>query len=99
MFRFAALTHPRTAALRSAAVDKGEVSYHGQAALPHRPAPLRSGHADLAEQVVSDVMVMECLLHCGSPWRRCGIPADDPCLLAMQGALPAVNGARARQPF
>jgi hypothetical protein len=49
------------------------------------------GDAEMAEQVVSDAVVQECLMRCGIAWRGCGIPADDLCLLAMQGVARPVS--------
>jgi hypothetical protein len=47
---------------------------------------LTAGSAEMAEQLVSQVIVGECMLRCGNLSRGCGIPADNLCLLAMQGA-------------
>ena len=92
MPRFAAMARARAVVLHTAPVDMAKVSYHLQTAWPYRPALLAPGDAEMAERVVSDVIVAECVLHCGSPWRGCGIPIDEPCLLAMQGALPTAQG-------
>jgi hypothetical protein len=55
-------------------------------AAPYQWTGLSPGDAEMTEQFVSDMIVRECVLHCGGPWRGCGIPADELCLLAMQGA-------------
>jgi hypothetical protein len=56
------------------------------AAEPNGQILLTAGSAELAEQVISDVIVAECVLRCVRQWRGCGIPADNLCLLAMKGA-------------
>jgi hypothetical protein len=73
------------------AASNHEKALRGDAPQPCRRTLLTVGDAEMAEQVVSDAIVQECVLRCGSPWRGCGIPADDLCLLAMRGAArPAV---------
>jgi hypothetical protein len=94
MPRFAALALARVVALQTADADRGKVSFHRQAAWSYRPALLRPADAEMGERVVSDVIVAECVLRCSSPRRGCGIPVDDPCLLAMQGALLTAQNQR-----
>jgi hypothetical protein len=66
--------------------SKYKKAHQGDAAESCRRTLLTPRDAEMAEQVVSDVIVQECVLNCGGPWRGCGIPAEDLCLLAMQGA-------------
>jgi hypothetical protein len=97
MRRFAAKAIARSAVLQAAPGDTDDLSHDQQAGWPYGQALLTLDDAELAEQVVSDVTVAECVLRCGSPWRGCGIPAGDLCLLAMQGA--SLSGAhRGRAP-
>jgi hypothetical protein len=93
MRRLAAMARTRAVVLQDAAVGQGRVPCHRQAAWPYRPALLAPADAEMGERVVSDVIVAECVLHC-SPRRGCGIPADDPCLLAMHGALLTAQDLR-----
>jgi hypothetical protein len=72
--------------MKASAGAKGKEAHQGDAAESYRRILLTFGDLEMAEQVVSDVLVQECVLRCGSPWRGCGIPADDICLLAMHGA-------------
>jgi hypothetical protein len=90
MPRFSALARARAVVLQSAAGDKDEVSYDRQVAWPYRQGVLAPGDAEMAERVVSHMSVAECVLRCGGLSRGCGIPIDDPCLLAMQGASQTV---------
>jgi hypothetical protein len=79
--------------------SKYKKAHQGDAAESCRRTLLTPRDAEMAEQVVSDVIVQECVLNCGGPWRGCGIPAEDLCLLAMQGTAgsavlnPATPGA------
>lgn len=87
MPRFAAMARTRAVIFGAAAGDGAEVSLdRRQPAWPHRPAQLILDDAEMAEHVVSDAIVAECVLRCGGPWKRCGLPAGDLCLLAMHGA-------------
>jgi hypothetical protein len=92
MHRFAATSLARGFLMKASAGAKGKEAHHGDAAESYRGILLAFCDLEMAEQVVSDVLVQECVLRCGSPWRGCGIPADDICLLAMQAAArPAVS--------
>jgi hypothetical protein len=71
--------------LKTSAGRKDEETFERHAAEPYGQILLTAGSAEMAEQVVSDATVAECVLRCGSSWRGCGIPADNLCLLAMQG--------------
>jgi hypothetical protein len=96
MNRFPAMNLARGFLLKACAGAKRKVAHQGDAAESYRRILLTFGDAEMAEQVVSDVIVQECVLRCGSPWRGCGIPADGLCLLAMQGAArPAGQAFRA----
>jgi hypothetical protein len=98
MRRFAAKARAPAVGPQPAPDYKDEPSYDRQAAWPNHQVLLTLDDAEMAEQVVSDVIVAECMLRCGSPWRGCGIPAGDLCLLAMQGArVSAAHGSRASQ--
>jgi hypothetical protein len=93
---FPAMNLARGLHLKASAGGKRKDAYQGDAAESYRRILFTFGDAEMAEQVVSDVVVQECVLRCGSPWRGCGIPADDLCLLAMQGAAqPAEQASRA----
>ena len=72
--------------LRASAGAGHKAVHHGDAIEPYRRILPTLRDPEMAEQVVSDAIVQECVLHCGNPWRGCGIPADAVCLLAMQGA-------------
>jgi hypothetical protein len=92
MHRLAAMSLARGFLMKAPAGAKGKEAHQGAAAESYRGILLTFGGLEMAEQVVSDVLVQECVLRCGSPWRGCGIPADDICLLAMQAAArPAVS--------
>jgi hypothetical protein len=92
LHRFAAMGLARGFLMKASAGAKGKETHQGDAAGSYRGILLTFGGLEMAEQIVSDVLVQECVLRCGSPWRGCGIPADDICLLAMQAATrPAVS--------
>jgi hypothetical protein len=84
-----ATSRAREFRLKAPAGARRKAVLRGDAAEPYRRILLALGDGEMAERVVSDVVVQECLLSCGVPWRGCGIPADDLCLLAMQGAAGA----------
>jgi hypothetical protein len=86
MPRFAVLALARAVVLRTVAGDRDELAGDRQAPWLYRQAMPALGGAEMAERVVSDVIVAECVLRCGGPQRGCGIPTDDLCLLAMHGA-------------
>jgi hypothetical protein len=76
----------RAPAIASVAGPKDEEISGPPAASSYRRFAPTLGDVEMAERVVSDVIVAECSLRCGSPWRGCGIPAEDPCLLAIRAA-------------
>jgi hypothetical protein len=86
MPRFPAMDHVRGLALKASAGRKGGGNSGRDGAERYGQIRLTAGSAELAEQLVSAVIVGECLLRCGSLSRGCGLPADNLCLLAMQGA-------------
>jgi hypothetical protein len=88
MRRFAAKAIARAAVRNTARGGEDDVSYDRPAAWRYRQALLTLDDPEMAEQIVSELIIAECVLRCGSPWRGCGIPADDLCLLAMHGARP-----------
>jgi hypothetical protein len=93
---FPAVNLARGLLLKASADGKRKEEHRGDAAESYRRILLTFGDVEMAEQVVSDVIVQECVLRCGSPWRACGIPVDDLCLLAIQGAArPAEQASRA----
>jgi hypothetical protein len=86
MPRFRAMDLVRGFALTGSADRKGAANSKRRGAEPYGQIQLAASSAEMAEQFVSDVSVRECVLRCGGLSRGCGIPADDLCLLAMQGA-------------
>jgi len=86
MPRFPAMDLVRGFALKASAGRIGGENSSRDGAEPCGQIRLTAGSAELAEQLVSQVIVGECMLRCGSLSRGCGIPADNLCLLAMRGA-------------
>lgn len=95
MHRFSAVNPARGLLPKASAGAQHNEAHRGDDAGSYLPALLTFGDAEMAEQVVSDAIVQACVLGCGSPWRGCGIPADDDCLLAMLGTA---QSGRAGQP-
>jgi hypothetical protein len=89
MHRFRAKNPAHGFLQRASAGGKHKDAHHSDAAEPYRRTVLTLGDAEIAEQIVTDAIVQACVLRCSSPLRGCGIPADDLCLLAMQGAALA----------
>jgi hypothetical protein len=73
-------------ARKAAAGNKHDETHQRSSAEGHRQILAALGTAELAEQVVSDVIVQDCVLRCGGSRRGCGIPAEDLCLLALRAA-------------
>jgi hypothetical protein len=94
MHRFAARNLARGFLPKASADSKREDAHQGDGTQPYRGTLLTFRGAEMAEQVVSDVIVQECVLRCGTPWRGCGIPADDHCLLALHGAARTARAMR-----
>lgn len=93
MHRFSAVNLARGLLPKASAGAQHNEAHQGDDAGSYRRALLAFGDAEMAEQVVSDAMVRACVSGCGSPWRGCGIPADDHCLLAMLGTARAAGHA------
>jgi hypothetical protein len=86
MRRFGTADRVRAPAIANVAGRKDEEISGPAAASSYRRFAPTLGYVEMAERVVSDVIVAECSRRCGSPWRGCGIPAEDPCLLAIRAA-------------
>jgi hypothetical protein len=91
MPRFPAMDLVRGFALKASAGRNGAGNSGRDGAERYGQVRLTAGSAELAEQLVSEVILGECILRCGSLSRGCGIPADNLCLLAMQGASPPAD--------
>jgi hypothetical protein len=85
MPRFPAMDLVRGFALKTSAGRKGGGNSGRDGAERYGQIRLTAGSAELAEQLVSAVILGECLLRCGSLSRGCGLPAGNLCLLAIQG--------------
>jgi hypothetical protein len=72
--------------LKAAAGSGRQAAHRSDPVVPAPHILLALGDAEMAERVVSDLVVRECVVSCVTPRRGCGIPADDLCLLAMHGA-------------